>query len=62
MRTDTQKYRIQRGDLRVAAGEKIVGIKIGCVKQQQNDYPTEGCIHRTADAVANQVAKPAGES
>ncbi len=44
MQTDTQKYRIQRGDLRAAAGEKIVGIKIGRVKQQQNIIQLVPCI------------------
>lgn len=37
--------------------QKVVGIEVGGIQQQQDDHPT-GTVHSTAQAIADQIAKP----
>ena len=56
MQTDTKENGVQRGNLCITAGKKVVGIEVGGVQQQQDDHPT-GTVHSTAQAIADQIAK-----
>ena len=61
MQTDTKENGVQRGNLCITAGKKVVGIEVGGIQQQQDDHPT-GTVHSTAQAIADQIAKPGGEA
>ena len=61
MNTHAEEDGVQCGDLRITAGEKVVGIEIGGVQQQQYNHPT-GAAHCVSDAFTNHAAKPGGEA
>ena len=61
MQSDAEENGVQRGNLCITAGKKVVGIEVGGVQQQQDDHPT-GTVHSTAQAIADQIAKPGSET